>query len=147
MPRVVLALPEVHEAVACDSAARKAPAPVDVASLGAEEALRSDLAALRVHAYLVDPRRHAWTREALEGASPDGDPATPQADELAVTAADASAVRLRLEGNRLRALAWFPRLSLGLTVVQRTTLALAPCAAADPRAGVTLLPGAEYPRY
>ncbi len=142
-PRAVLPLLEVHQVAACDSAARRAPSPVHVASLGAEEALRSDLAALRVHAYLVDPRRHAWTREALGDASSEREPVPPQPSELAVIAADGTAVRLRLEGSRLRALAWFPRSSLGLTVIQRTTLALAPCAAADPRAGVTLLPGAE----
>src|SRR5262249_53745124 len=136
MPHASAKSAAIHEPTRStnDDADEGTPVPVEVAL--------ADDAAERFHGRvrLAKDSLSSWTRRGLEG---DAISSTHATGDLVVVQVARDAVRIRVEGRSMRALAWVRRRDLIRMPAKRTTLATAVDRAADERAGVTLLPGAS----
>jgi hypothetical protein len=91
------------------------------------------------HAWLAAGTRFGWTREPLDQTA-----ATIQeAEELTVVGGDGLALRLRIESDTIRVLAWFPRASLNRAPTGAVVVASTPSDVGRASSGVTLRPGAK----
>jgi hypothetical protein len=82
----------------------------------------------------------AWSRAGLGSA--DASQQTGGTGDQIVVQLAPDAVRLRLEGQAIRALAWVRRTDLARAPTKRSELATVPAGAPKAKAGVTVLPGA-----